>query len=180
VPLLRKAVRRMPRDPDILAAWAYEAVRRKDWAEAARRFERVRQRGPERVAGYEAGADVLIEDGRSDEAEAVIAEGLQRLPKAKAWMMLRAAARVADRLGNHDEAIRRWEVLRDQFPGEPSGFLGGAEALARAGRGKDSAALIRQARDFFPGNKPIAEAAARLLAPEKPDPLQPPASPGAG
>jgi Flp pilus assembly protein TadD len=168
VALLCKAVRRMPRDPDILAAWAYEAMRRKDWAEAARRFERMRQCGPEHIHGYEAGANALLEDGRGDEAERVIAEGLRRVPKTGIWMMLRAAARVADRLGNHDEAIRRWEVLRDQFPGEPSGFLGGAEALAQAGRGEDAAALIRLARDFFPGNKPIAEAAARLAPPETP------------
>jgi predicted Zn-dependent protease len=164
VALLRKALRRMPRNPDVLAAWAVEAARRKDWAEAARRFARMRQCGPERADGYEAGADVLISDGRGDEAEAVIAEGLRRLPEA--LNMWRAAARVADRLGNHDEAIRRWEALRDQFPGEPSGFLGGAEALARAGRGEDAAALIRQAHDFFPGNKAIAEAAARLVPPE--------------
>jgi predicted Zn-dependent protease len=177
VALLRKAVRRMPRDPDLLAAWANEAVRRRDWAEAARRFARVRQYGPQRVFGYEDGANALIEDGRGDEAEAVIAEGLRRVSEGWSWAMLRAAARVADRLGNHDEAIRRWETLRDQFPGKPDGFLGGANALVRVGRGEDAAALIRQACDFFPGNKTIAEAAARLLPPETPEPSQPPASP---
>jgi predicted Zn-dependent protease len=164
VALLRTALRRLPRDPDILAAWADQAARQKDWAEAARRYAHVRQLGPERRDGYEAGASVLISDGRGDEAEAVIAEGLRRLPEV--WEMWRAAARVADRLGNHDVAIRRWEALRDQFPGEPSGFVGGAEALALAGRGEDAAALIRQARDFFPGNKTIAETAARLVPPE--------------
>jgi Flp pilus assembly protein TadD len=173
VALLRTALRRMPKDPDILAAWAYEAVWRMDWAEAARRFERVRQHGPERVDGYEAGASVLISDGRGDEAEVVIAEGLRRVPKARTWEMLPAAARVAERLGNHDEAIHRWEVVRDRHPSNPAGFLGGADALARVGRGGEAAALIRQASDFFPGNKTIAEAAARLAPPETPEPAPP-------
>ena len=180
VALLRKAVRRMPRALEILAAWADEAVRRKDWAEAARRLERVRQRGPESVYGYETGASVLIEDGRGDEAEAVIAEGLLRVPKTRTVAMLRAAAQVAGRLGNHSEAICRWEALRSQFPSEPSGFLEGAEALARVGRGEEAATLIRQARDFFPGNKAIAAAAERLVPPETPEPSSPPSAPRAG
>jgi len=174
VAMLRQALRRMPKDPDILAAWANEAVRQKDWAEAARRYERVRRRDPARLDGYEAGASALVEDGRADEAEAVIAEGRRRLRTEWTWMMLRASARVADRLGNHDEAIRRWEALRDQYPDQPAGFLEGAEALARAGRGEDAAALILQARDFFPGNTTIAAAAARLVPPEAPEPLPPP------
>jgi len=178
VALLRTALRRMPRDPRILAAWAHEAEWRKDWAEAARRFERVRKCGPERVDGYTAGARVLISDGRRQEAEAVIADGLRQLPDV--WEMLRAAAQIAGRLGNHDEAIRHWEALRDRFPGNPAGFLGGAEALAQAGRGTDAAALIRQAGDFFPGNKAIVEAAARLVSPETPERAPPEASPRAG
>jgi Flp pilus assembly protein TadD len=116
---------------------------------------------------------------RRRRAETVIAEGQQRLRKEWTWMMLRAAARAADRLGSHDEAIRRWDALREQFPAKPAGFLEGAEALARAGRSEGAAALIRQARDFFPGNKTIAAAAARLVPRETPEAAQPPTSPRA-
>jgi hypothetical protein len=63
--------------------------------------------------------------------------------------------------------------LRERFPGEPAGFLNGAEALERPSRGEDAAALIRQACDFFPGNKAIADAAARLAPPEAPEPTPP-------
>jgi predicted Zn-dependent protease len=168
---LRKAMRRMPRDPDILLAAAREATRNQDWSEAARRFERMRQHFPERMEGYHEGLDALINDGRPDAAEAVIAESMRRLPEA--WMVWHAAAWVAGRLGNRDEAVRRWEALRARFPAEPSGFLEGAEALAQAGRGEEAAALIRQARDFFPGNRPIADAAARLAPPGPPEPAPP-------
>ena len=169
--LLRKAARRFPAEPDVLAAWAREASGREDWAEAARRFERLRKRCPWRVDGYEVAADVLVRDGRPDEAEAVIAEGVRRLPDD--WMMWQAAARIAERLGNPEEAIRRWEALRLRFPGEAEGALQLAEALAKAGRGEAAATVIRQARDYFPGHKRIAEAAARLAPPEETLPAGP-------
>ena len=172
VAALRKAVRRMPRAPEILLVWAREAARSQDWAEASRRFARMRRFGPGHVEGYHEAAEVLIKDGRSDEAAAVIAEGMGRL--SENWTMLRAAAWIAERMGDDDEAIRRWEAMRARVPGEPSGFLCGAEALVRAGRGEEAVALIRQARDFFPGNKTVAEAAARLAPPEAPEPAEPP------
>jgi predicted Zn-dependent protease len=76
--------------------------------------------------------------------------------------MRQAAARLAERLGNRDEAIRHWQALHSQFPGEAAGFLRLAEALAQAGRAEEAAALIREGRDFFPGNADITAAAARL------------------
>ena len=169
--LLRKAVRRFPAEADVLVAWAHEASGRQDWAEAARRFERLRKRFPGRVDAYEVAANVLIYDGRPDEAEAVIAEGVRRLPDD--WTMWRAAALIAGRLDTPEEAVRRWEALRLRFPGQAEGALRLAEALATAGRGEAAAILIRQARDYFPGNKQIAEAAARLAPPEEKLPAGP-------
>jgi Flp pilus assembly protein TadD len=58
--------------------------------------------------------------------------------------------------------------MRTRFPGEPAGYLGGVEALVQAGRDAEAAALMRQARDFFPGDKTVADAAARLAPPEGP------------
>jgi predicted Zn-dependent protease len=168
IAVMRQALRRLPREPDILAAWAYEAFGRKNWAEAARRFEPVRRVAPHRVDGYEVAANALIEDGRPDEADALIAEGLRQQPEA--WMMWRAAALIGTRLGKLDEAICRWEAMRTQFPAEPVGFLHGAEALAQAGRSEEAVELIRQARDFFPGNKEITSAAARLIPSESEEP----------
>lgn len=169
---LRRAIRRMPREFDILLAWAHDAVRREDWPEAARRFERVRRHAPNRIEGYHGAApDSLLHDDRPDEAEALIAEGLRRLPEA--WMMWHTAAWIAERRGDLDEAVGRWEAMRAQFPTEPSGFLEGAETLARAGRGDEAVVLIREAHDFFPGNKAIAEALARLAPPEAPEPPSP-------
>ena len=168
VAALRKAVRRLPRAPEILLVWAREAARSQDWAEASRRFARMRRFGPDHVEGYHEAAEVLIKDGRPDEAAAVIAEGMGRLPEA--WAIWQASGRAAERQGDYDEAVRRWEAMRVRFPGQPGGFLGGAETLALAGRREEAVALIRQARDFFPANKEIAEALARLAPPEAESP----------
>jgi predicted Zn-dependent protease len=162
--LLRKAVRRHPRQPEILAALAYEAVRREDWPEAARRFELVRRHAPTRVDGYDVAAGVLFSDGRRDEAEAVLAEGMRRLPDE--WTIWRAAAQLAGRAGDHAEAARRWAALRARFPLTAAGYLGGAEALERSGDSAAAATLIRQACDFFPGDKDVAKAAARQAGAE--------------
>jgi predicted Zn-dependent protease len=161
---LRKVVRRMPRDADVLLTQARRAGGAGDWPEASRCYARMRQDFPTRIEGYDESLDALVNDGHPDAVEAVIAEGMRRLPDA--WMIWHGSARIAGRLGEHEEAVRRWEEMRTRFPVEPWGYLGGAEALAQAGRGEEAAVLIRQARDFFPGNKAIAEAAARLAPPE--------------
>jgi predicted Zn-dependent protease len=158
--LLRKMVRRHSRNAEVLLAWAHEALRRRDWAEAARRFSRLRRRFPAREEGYREAANALFEDGRLDEAEALVAEGMQRTGNPLMWY---TAAELAERADDREEAVRRWEAMRIRFPSVASGFLRGAEALARAGRGEAAAALISQARDFFPGNQEVATAAARLV-----------------
>ena len=160
--LLRRALRRMPRQPDILAAWAEAAVRQQDWAEAVRRYRHLRRRWPERPDGYDQAANALIEAGHPAEATSLIAAGMRRM---RHWPLWHAAAQLAERTGDLQEAIRRWEVMRTEHPAEPAGFLRGAEALARIGRSEAAAALILQARDYFPGDKSVAEAAARLAPP---------------
>ena len=173
VAVLRKAMRRLPRRIEILAAWAHEAVGRQDWPEVVRRFVAVRRRAPRRIDGYSEPAKALVQLGRPDEAQQLVAEGLLQL--ADVPDMWHHAAHISDIVGKLDEAIGRWEVMRERFPGEPGGYAFGAEALARAGRAEEAEELIRQARDFFHGDKHVAEVAARLLPPEvkEPAPAEP-------
>jgi len=165
---LDKAVRLGPKDPFTLLAWSRDAIRRKEWNEALRRFDRMRRYAPGWQNPYTEAADALMELGRRDDAEALLADGMRQQPQA--WMMWYAAARIADRAGDLDEAIRRWEDMRTRFPSESAGYHRGAVALERAGRVEEAAALIRQARDFFPGDKDIAAAAARLAPAAEPEP----------
>jgi predicted Zn-dependent protease len=163
--LLRTAVRRMPRDIEVLLGAARDAERHHDWPEAARRFELARKYHPRRIEGYTGAAEAYANAGDFDAAEAVVAAGLKLVPHI--WWSWHTAALVAEKRGDLDEAIGRWEAMRNAFPGEAPGFIRGAQALARAGRAEEAAALIREARDYFPGNKHVVEAAQKL-APEPP------------
>jgi tetratricopeptide (TPR) repeat protein len=165
---LRKAVRFGPKDPATLFAWSRDAMKRKEWNEALRRYDRMRQYASHWHDSYTGAADALMELGRREEAEALVADGMRRHPQT--WMMWHAAARIADRAGDLDEAIRRWEDMRTRFPTVSAGYHRGAVALERAGRVEEAAALIRQGRDFFPTDKDIAKAAARLAPATEPKP----------
>jgi predicted Zn-dependent protease len=173
VALLRKLVRHKPKDPEVLLAWSEEAIRRQDWAEAVRRLERLRKRAPDWPQTYLLAADALVAIRRREEAEAILAEGMRRLPEH--WTIWQKAAWLAEAAGDLQGAVRHWDDMRARFPREPAGFLGGAEALAKAGETEAAAALIQQGRDYFPGNKAIKEAVARL-APEAPQDAVPSAS----
>lgn len=168
VALLERTVLRLPPDPDVLLVWAREAALRRDWDEAARRHARFRRRYPARVEGYREAADALAEHGRTGEAEQLIAEGLRRMPEASA--LWHGHARIAERAGDMEEALRRWEAVRVHFPGEPAGFLRSAEAMVKAGHAADAETLIRQARDFFPESQPVRDALKRLVPAADPPP----------
>lgn len=78
--LLRQAIRRMPRDSDLLIAWAQEPAQRQDWTEAARRFARLLRHDPGHPDGGDAGSSALIEAGQLTAAEALLAAAWQRVP----------------------------------------------------------------------------------------------------
>lgn len=161
VALLQKTASRMPTDYWVLIASARDAIRRKDWDEAERRFAGARRRFPDRVEVYREAAEALIEQGRAADATAMLAAGLRRLPEASP--LWHSFARLAERTGDTEEALRRWEDVRRRFPDEPAGFRESVEALRKAGRAGEAAALLRQARDIFPADKSIRALAERLV-----------------
>ena len=60
-------------------------------------------------------------------------------------------ARLAERRGDTEEAIRRWERVRKKFPGAVSGYVRGAVCLERASQLDAAEALIEKAVKRFPG-----------------------------
>jgi predicted Zn-dependent protease len=59
---------RLPDNPELLVRYAEFATSRKHFAEAARRWEMLRERFPDRIDGYSRGADALAACGRTEEA----------------------------------------------------------------------------------------------------------------
>ena len=161
--LLRAAHRRFRSDPDIALTWARDATRQGNPEEAVRRFTQVQTKFPAKLEGYLDGAGVLTKLGRFAEADRVLQVGISHCPKA--WQLWSRAAAQAEQRGDLDDAIRRWEELRDRFPEQAAGFVGGSEALSRAGRAAEACDLLQQAVDFFPGNKDVRQAVTRAQGP---------------
>lgn len=69
--LLAAGMRRAQSAPGVAVAHAEFAFARADWAEAARRAERVRSLRPEAVEGWAIGIAALLHEGQSDEATAL-------------------------------------------------------------------------------------------------------------
>ena len=78
--LLREAMERFPTEagPRIDHAWIAHV--RRDWPEAARRWEQVRERHDNHPVGYCAGAVALREAGRIEEAAALLGTAIGRFP----------------------------------------------------------------------------------------------------
>jgi tetratricopeptide (TPR) repeat protein len=84
-----------------------------------------------------------------DEAEALMREGQKRAPRDLYYAD--GLALVAERRGDNEEAIRRWERVRRKFPGAVSGYARGAICLDRASQLDAAEALIEKAVKRFPG-----------------------------
>ncbi len=169
--VIERALRRLPREENVLLAAARESRWAHQHAEAAQRFARLRAIAGRRAEGYSEGAEVLAETGEWEAAMALIAEGRRRFPDY--WVLVATAARIAERHGDRGEALRCWQELRERFPGEESGYLDGAAALERAGEVEAARGVLELGCDYLPGNQRLREALARLAPPP---PEAPPAA----
>jgi tetratricopeptide (TPR) repeat protein len=59
------------------------------------------------------------------------------------------AARVAQQQGATEDALRRWQAVRDRFPASPAGITGAAATLRAAGRVAEAEAMLAEAIPDF-------------------------------
>jgi tetratricopeptide (TPR) repeat protein len=159
--LLTEAVTRFPEDQRSAVEHGWSANHRRDWPEAVRRWEAVRQRYPDEVAGYCGAAQALRQLHRLDEAEAVISDAMQRLPASSEVYVEHAW--IAQDIRDWPEAARRWERVRERQPDHVAAYAIAGEALAQAGRFDEAEALVAEARQRFP-DTPLPFAAAARVA----------------
>jgi tetratricopeptide (TPR) repeat protein len=121
----RDALARFPPNVMIASRYARVAERRRDWAEAVRRWEEVRARFPNNRLAQQALAASLVRAGNADTAEALLCNLLapfQGSDLAAADEMVRRLmidhARMATNRGDLAEAHRRWQNLLRQLPGD--------------------------------------------------------------
>jgi tetratricopeptide (TPR) repeat protein len=148
--LLCEAIARLPDEPGPSVDHAWVAHVRRDWPEAAARWQRVRERHEALSVGYTAGAVALREAGRLDDAAALLDEATARFPDDPAPAIERAW--LAHHRRDWDDAIRLWQTARNHFPDQIAAYTGAAQALREGGRLDDAEALLAAGIEQFPGH----------------------------
>ncbi len=140
-----------PKNEWAAARYAGVAEKRRDWAEALRRWDEVAHAFPYFSLGCIAKGDILQNLGNLDEAEEIFRAAMQKFPDDE-WAAIRHAG-ISVQKRDWAEALRRWGFLRERFPGELIGVLGQAEALRELGRFENAEAVLTEASERFPRNE---------------------------
>ena len=128
---LLEALDHFPANPDLLAAAGWVANRRKDWAEAERRWTRFRERAPACAAQATVGyADMLRMAGRQDEAFDLLTAALRAHPDHFELQFQTALVTTIRR--DWTDALPRWEKLKKLQPGNEGVQTAIAAALWQA------------------------------------------------
>ncbi|HUB10661.1 MAG TPA: tetratricopeptide repeat protein [Acetobacteraceae bacterium] len=151
--LLKSGVNILPRDARIWTEYARLARMRGDWQAVADRWEAVRDLQPDLVEAYYDGARSLIELGRDDDADALLAAALVRFPTDAE--IASQYSNLALSRGQWEEANKRFRTLREKFPDDPAGYLGGAAALRRLHRLWEAGRLIADGLARAPTNSAL-------------------------
>ena len=146
--VLTAAMALFPGQPSVVIEHAWITHFRRDWGAAVERWDNVRALFPDMSVGYTGGAIALREAGRAAEAEALLLDAERRFPQAIDPPRERAA--LAQARQDWEEASRRWAVVRERFPAEPAGYLGGAVCLREMARVDEAGALLQEAVQRFP------------------------------
>jgi len=127
--VLADAIKRFRQNPGLAVQHASIAMRRRDWEEALVRWAAVRTRFPEIPAGYTEAAAALCRLDRVDEAEAILADAVERFPE-NPWPAVDHAGVAIRRNDRHAAVGRHWSVLR-RFGDRPEARAAVASALTR-------------------------------------------------
>ncbi|HVH75856.1 MAG TPA: glycosyltransferase 61 family protein [Stellaceae bacterium] len=160
--VLSAGIGRFPDDPWMAVHYGWVAMRRKDWPEAAARWDRVRARFPDNPVAWVEGGWALREADRLDEADAVSSAGIERFPD-NPWPAVHYGW-VAMRRRDWQEAARRWDAARQRFPDHDVGYVDGGWALLEAGRLDEAEGVLAAAIEKFPQSSSAALHYARAAA----------------
>jgi tetratricopeptide (TPR) repeat protein len=147
-----RGVLKAPTDFKINVRYAQQAVRRRTWPDALRRWELMQGRF-EDIAVPLGIAKCLWEMGRFAEAEVVLTEAGTRYGVSD--RLLAELANLATAKGNFDEAVQCWKSVVRQFPSFASAYTKAAEAMRKIGQEAEADELLCVAVTRFPANLAI-------------------------
>jgi len=152
--LLHEACERFPDSADLAIerCWASHDLGR--WEEALGLWRAVAARFPDHAFGYIGLATALRKLSRWDEADAVLQSAMQNLPGLVA--LASEYATLAGFRADHEETLRRWEAVRDRFPGKAIGYAGVGATLKTIGRLDEAEAVLAAAVSRFPDDQNLA------------------------
>jgi tetratricopeptide (TPR) repeat protein len=146
--ILCDGIDHLPDNAGLAIDYAALAERRADWPEADSRWRALRQRLPGQIEAYLRPALRAREQGRFDDAETVLAEGILHLPDRPELYI--EYARTAERRDAWPQAGQLWSVTRARFPQLRAAWNGEIAAL-KAARQHDAALRVTaEAMDRFP------------------------------
>ena len=120
---------------------ARRAFKQGDREQAVEIWRQMRARFPGLSAISEAGLSLALDLGYYDEAEAMMRAGHRYHPGRKAFFAT-GLARVAQRRGNPEEAIRRCKTLLRKYPAAADGYHIAATCLSELGRQDEADAIL--------------------------------------
>jgi tetratricopeptide (TPR) repeat protein len=146
--LVRTGRKRYPRYRLMYAAiFARAAQGRGDADETLRRCAILRRKFPHSGVGYTVAASCLSSLGRQEDAEAMIEQGVRKVPGS--YEISVAYARHAERRRDWPRALDRWKALKDRFD-EFLGPVGMAQSLRETGRYLEATEIALEASVRFP------------------------------
>ena len=119
---------------------AQHALDRGEPGKAVEHWTKTRTRFPDLAMKSPAALDLMLDLGRFDEAEQMMREGQKSQPTQPAFPL--GYARIAQRRGDIEEAVRRCEALLRKFPDCAAGYTLAADCLETLERRDDAEALL--------------------------------------
>jgi len=157
--VVEQGMRKYPNTLLLMLPYADIATRRRDWPEVHRRWGLLRKAFPDNYWAYVWEAASLKEMGRYDEADKLLERAILMEPADTGAASHYAL--VADRRGDLDEALRRWNQMRERVE-DQEGWVQASRVLRRLGREGEAIEILDQARRRFPSRPEPAIELARI------------------
>jgi tetratricopeptide (TPR) repeat protein len=146
--LLQAASQRFPNEATVLHDLARLAEAGRDWVRAEGFWRMFAVLRPTAWWGVTQVAHALRQQGRVEDAQALLTEATERFPDESGPFI--ENARAAELQRDWPEAERRWRIVAERFSGSWEGVTGLARALREQGRPDEARKLLVRAAEGFP------------------------------